>query len=129
MRELAGIGARIPASGEGAQLGGVVGRSPGVRRGPRRRQVGLGAFHPITDGEAAGEGGLERGHAPHAGIGVADRRVCGRRRPSQALVNKILHAPIATLRGHQAQQSEAFFVEAVRQLFRLGGEPPIDEDD
>ena len=48
---------------------------------------------------------------------------------TQRLVNKILHAPIATLRGHQAQQSEAFFVEAVRQLFRLEGDAPIDEDD
>jgi glutamyl-tRNA reductase len=46
-----------------------------------------------------------------------------------AIVNKILHAPVTALRRHQADRTEAFYVEAARRLFRLGAGPDDDEDD
>jgi len=41
-------------------------------------------------------------------------------RLTQAIVNKVLHAPLTALRRHRADPAEAFYVEAVRRLFRLG---------
>lgn len=48
---------------------------------------------------------------------------------TQRIVNKLLHGPIATLRHHQSQQGEAFLIEAVRRLFRLGDDVSPDEGD
>jgi glutamyl-tRNA reductase len=54
-------------------------------------------------------------------------------RLTQSIVNKILHAPVTTLRRHCAEPSEAFYIEAARRLFRLGGErdeaDPDDEEE
>ena len=47
-------------------------------------------------------------------------------RLTQAIVNKILHGPVTTLRRHRADPAEAFYVDAARRLFRLGSR---DEDD
>src|SRR5881397_2988802 len=41
-------------------------------------------------------------------------------RLTQAIVNKVLHAPLTALRRHRADPAEAFYVEAARRLFRLG---------
>jgi len=41
-------------------------------------------------------------------------------RLSVTLVNKILHTPVTTLRRHQADRAEPFYIEAARRLFRLG---------
>src|SRR6266571_5116542 len=52
-------------------------------------------------------------------------------RLTQAIVNKVLHAPLTALRRHRADPAEAFYVEAVRRLFRLGtgaSEAGSDED-
>jgi len=50
-------------------------------------------------------------------------------RLTQALVNKVLHAPLTALRRHRADAAEAFYVEAARRLFRLGtGEGGPHED-
>jgi len=49
-------------------------------------------------------------------------------RVTSAIVNKILHGPLTALRRHEAQASEAFFVEAARRLFRLGGDPDDGEE-
>jgi glutamyl-tRNA reductase len=46
---------------------------------------------------------------------------------TRAIVNKILHAPVAAIRGHQADTAEAFYVDAARRLFQLGEEHD-DED-
>jgi glutamyl-tRNA reductase len=45
-----------------------------------------------------------------------------------AIVNKILHGPVSTLKRHQADPSEAFYVEAVQRLFRLDEGDVGDED-
>jgi glutamyl-tRNA reductase len=45
------------------------------------------------------------------------------------IVNKILHMPVATLRDHQGGEQEGALVDAVRRLFRLPGDLPVDEDD
>jgi len=45
-------------------------------------------------------------------------------RLTQAIVNKVLHVPVTTLRRHRAGPSEAFYVDAARRLFRLGTDPP-----
>lgn len=50
-------------------------------------------------------------------------------RLTRAIVNKILHHPITTLRRHQAERGESFYVEAARSLFRLGGDDPPDDED
>jgi glutamyl-tRNA reductase len=54
-------------------------------------------------------------------------------RLTQAIVNKILHEPVTTLRRHRADPTEAFYVDAARRLFRLGSdddpEPDPDDDD
>src|SRR5437867_8030628 len=42
-------------------------------------------------------------------------------RRTQAIVNRGLHAPLTALRRHRADPAEAFYVEAARRLFRLGG--------
>jgi glutamyl-tRNA reductase len=44
-------------------------------------------------------------------------------------VNKILHHPVTTLRRHQAERGESFYVEAARALFRLGGDDPPGDDE
>jgi glutamyl-tRNA reductase len=49
-------------------------------------------------------------------------------RLTRAIVNKILHHPVTTLRRHQAERGESFYVEATRSLFRLGDDPPDDEE-
>ena len=49
-------------------------------------------------------------------------------RVTSAIVNKILHGPLTALRRHEAQAGEAFFVEAARRLFRLGGDPDDGEE-
>ncbi len=41
-------------------------------------------------------------------------------RVTQAVVNKLLHAPVTVLHRHRADPSAAFYVEAARKLFRLG---------
>ena len=48
-------------------------------------------------------------------------------RLTAAIVSKILHAPLSTLRRHQSDPGEAFYVEATRRLFSLGADP--DDDD
>jgi glutamyl-tRNA reductase len=48
-------------------------------------------------------------------------------RVTRAIVNKILHHPVTTLRRHQAERGESFYVEAARALFRLGGHDPSDD--
>src|SRR2546428_383474 len=54
-------------------------------------------------------------------------------RLTQAIVNKVLHAPLTTLRRHRTDPAEAFYVEAARRLFRLGtgatDGPPGELDD
>jgi glutamyl-tRNA reductase len=52
-------------------------------------------------------------------------------RMTSAIVNKILHAPVTALRRHQADPSEAFYVEAARRLFHLDRPDPGEggEDD
>jgi glutamyl-tRNA reductase len=52
-------------------------------------------------------------------------------RLTQAIVNKILHAPVTALRRHRSDPTEAFYVDAARRLFRLGSgeEPEPDPDD
>jgi len=49
-------------------------------------------------------------------------------RVTSAIVNKILHGPLTALRRHEAQAGEAFFVDAARRLFRLGGDPGDEEE-
>jgi glutamyl-tRNA reductase len=50
-------------------------------------------------------------------------------RVTRAIVNKILHHPVTTLRRHQAERGESFYVEAARALFRLGGDDPPGDDE
>jgi glutamyl-tRNA reductase len=50
-------------------------------------------------------------------------------RLTRAIVNKILHHPVTTLRRHQAERGESFYIEAARALFRLGGGDPPDDDE
>jgi glutamyl-tRNA reductase len=47
-------------------------------------------------------------------------------RLTNAIVNKILHGPLTALRRHQADPTEAFYVEAARRLFRL--QPGADDE-
>ncbi len=51
-------------------------------------------------------------------------------RLTQAIVNKILHAPLTALRRHRADTAAAFYVEAAQRLFRLRSDDddPGDED-
>jgi glutamyl-tRNA reductase len=64
-------------------------------------------------------------------LGVSDaRQQQAIERLSHAIVNKILHAPLSALRGHQSAPDEAFYVEAARRLFRLETElSDIDDDE
>jgi glutamyl-tRNA reductase len=65
-----------------------------------------------------------------ASLGASDpRQQEAIERLSHAIVNKILHAPLSALRGHQAEPDEAFYVEAVRRLFRLETELSDIEDE
>jgi glutamyl-tRNA reductase len=50
-------------------------------------------------------------------------------RLTRTIVNKVLHAPVSTLRRHETDRAEAVFVEAVRRLFRLGGPDPDDTEE
>jgi glutamyl-tRNA reductase len=50
-------------------------------------------------------------------------------RVTRAIVNKILHHPVTTLRRYQAERGESFYVEAARALFRLGGDDPSGDDE
>src|SRR2546427_747068 len=50
-------------------------------------------------------------------------------RLSVTLVNKILHTPVTTLRRHQADRAEPFYIEAARRLFRLGVAADDDEEE
>jgi glutamyl-tRNA reductase len=61
---------------------------------------------------------LERSLAALGALDPRQREVV--ERLTQSIVNKILHAPLTLLRRHRADASEAFYVEAARQLFRLG---------
>src|SRR5207253_10992457 len=45
-------------------------------------------------------------------------------RLTQAIVNKVLHAPLTALHRHRTDPAEAFYVEAARRLFRLGTGAP-----
>ncbi|HLK09856.1 MAG TPA: glutamyl-tRNA reductase [Candidatus Binatia bacterium] len=49
-------------------------------------------------------------------------------RLTSAIVNKLLHGPVSALKRHQADAGEAFYVEAARRLFRLGGDPDDGEE-
>jgi len=60
---------------------------------------------------------LERGLAALGPVDERQREAI--ERLTQAIVNKVLHAPVTVLRRHQADAAEAFYVEAVRRLFRL----------
>ena len=65
-----------------------------------------------------------------AAMGEAgDRHRGAVERLSQALVNKMLHAPLSALRDHRAQREEAFYIEAARRLFRLDKDPDGDPED
>jgi glutamyl-tRNA reductase len=70
---------------------------------------------------------LERGLALLDGLEPPEREAVDRL--TQAIVNKILHAPLSTLRRHQADSGESVYLEAVRRLFRLGSEPSDDEEE
>jgi len=48
-------------------------------------------------------------------------------RVTRAIVNKILHQPVTTLRRHQAERGETFYVEATRALFQLGDPESTDD--
>ncbi len=63
----------------------------------------------------------------HALASLAPEQRAAVERLTRAIVNKILHAPVAAIRRHQADAAEAFYVDAARRLFRLGEEPD-DED-
>ena len=76
------------------------------------------------------EGIREREVARHlAALGAVDpRQRDAIDRLTRAIVNKILHHPVTTLRRHQAERGESFYVEAARALFRLGGDDPPDDE-
>jgi len=62
-------------------------------------------------------------------VGDADPRVAEMlERVTSAIVNKILHGPLTALRRHEAQEGEAFYVDAARRLFRLGADPDDEEE-
>jgi glutamyl-tRNA reductase len=64
-----------------------------------------------------------------AALGVSDaRQQEGIERLTHTIVNKILHAPLTALRGHQAEPDEAFYIEAARRLFGLESAPSDDND-
>ncbi len=66
-----------------------------------------------------------------AALGISDaRQQEALERLTHAIVNKILHAPLTALRGHQAEPDEAFYIQAARRLFGLESElSDIDGDD
>jgi glutamyl-tRNA reductase len=70
---------------------------------------------------------LERSLASFGALEPQQRQVI--ERVTQAIVNKILHAPVTALRRHRADSAEAFYVEAARRLFRLGADEPDDEEE
>ena len=61
---------------------------------------------------------VERGLAGLGAVDPQQREAI--ERLTQAIVNKVLHAPLTALRRHRADPAEAFYVEAARRLFRLG---------
>ncbi len=65
------------------------------------------------------------------GIGLTDpRQRDAVERLTRAIVNKILHVPLTTLRRHHTDASEVFYIEAARLLFHLeSDEDPDDEED
>jgi glutamyl-tRNA reductase len=63
------------------------------------------------------------------GPGCDPRQREGVERLTRSIVNKILHAPLTALRSHQSGESETFYVDAARSLFRLHGAPAGDETD
>jgi len=69
---------------------------------------------------------LERSLAALGPVDARQRAVI--ERLTQTIVNKILHAPLATLREHRADPAEAFYIDAARRLFRLGSDPGDDEE-
>jgi glutamyl-tRNA reductase len=65
-----------------------------------------------------------------AALGDVDpRQRAAIERLTQAIVNKLLHAPLATLREHRADPTEAFYIDAARRLFRLGSGPADDDEE
>jgi glutamyl-tRNA reductase len=60
-------------------------------------------------------------------LAPADREAV--ERLTLAIVNKILHGPVSTLKRHRADPTEAFYVEAVQRLFRLGDEADDGDED
>jgi glutamyl-tRNA reductase len=65
-------------------------------------------------------------------LAVDPRQLALIERLTQAIVNKIMHGPVTTLRRHRADPAEAFYVDAARRLFRLDSgddEPEPDPDD
>jgi glutamyl-tRNA reductase len=71
---------------------------------------------------------IER-HLPALGA-LAPEQWAAVERLTTSIVNKILHAPITSLRRHRADRRESFYVEAARRLFRLDPEPiGTDSDD
>jgi len=78
--------------------------------------------------EAIRQREVERGLVALGGIDPRQRDAI--ERLTQAIVNKVLHAPLTALRRHRADPAEAFYVEAARRLFRLdmASEADTDED-
>ncbi len=48
---------------------------------------------------------------------------------TSAIVNKLLHAPVSTLRRHQGDAGEGSYIEAARRLFRIGDDADDAEED
>jgi glutamyl-tRNA reductase len=77
--------------------------------------------------EAIRQRELERSLAALGDLDARQRDVI--ERLTTAIVNKILHAPVTALRRHQEDRAQAFYVEAARRLFRLGGEPGSSDEE
>jgi glutamyl-tRNA reductase len=92
---------------------------------------GLDVVPTIVALRAQVEGIRQREVQRHLGtLGTVDpRQREAVERLTRAIVNKILHHPVTTLRRHQADRGESFYVEAARALFRLGGDAPSEDDE
>jgi glutamyl-tRNA reductase len=77
--------------------------------------------------EAIRQRELERGLGALGPVDPRQREAI--ERLTRAIVNKILHAPVTTLRRHQEDPAEAFYVDAARRLFRLGADDAADDDE
>src|SRR4029450_2280126 len=77
------------------------------------------------------EGSRQREVERHvAALGAVDpRQREAIERVTRAIVNKILHHLVTTLRRHQADPGGSFYAEAPRALFRLGGDDPPGDDE